>query len=315
MAQEAKILQTFHHYGMCDASAAVALSPDIFVVANDEDNFLKVYRNDTSGTYLERLDIAAYMKDDIPLKESDLEGASEIDGTIFWITSHGRNKKGKRQESRYHFFANQIHLENGQYVHRQIDSAYTNLLKDMWSDPRLKKYDLKKAAELPPKDAGGLNIEGLSATPDKRLLIGFRNPIPGDKALLVPLQNPFEIIRGKKAVLGEAITMPLGGLGVRSIEYWPARKIYLIMAGPFHSDAGENFRLYRWSGDPAREPEMYEGLDLKELNVESIIIYPDRHDRIQLLSDDGGAKRGKKQCKDLPDGNKNKYFRSIWVAL
>jgi hypothetical protein len=33
---------------------------------------------------------------------------------------------------------------------------------------------------------GGLNIEGLAATPDGQLLIGFRNPLSEGKALLLP---------------------------------------------------------------------------------------------------------------------------------
>lgn len=31
------------HFGMCDASVAVALSSSTFIAANDEDNVLRVY--------------------------------------------------------------------------------------------------------------------------------------------------------------------------------------------------------------------------------------------------------------------------------
>lgn len=315
MSQEVKILREFRHYGMCDASAAVALSPNTFAVANDEDNFIRVYRSDSSGAYLAALDVSGYMKEELALKESDLEGAAMIDESIFWITSHGRNKKGKHREARHHFFANRIHLENGQYTHRQIDSAYTGLLEDILSDLRYSQYGLEEAAKLAPKDSGGLNIEGLAATPDKRLLIGFRNPVPAEKALLVPLENPFEVLRGEKAILGDPMELPLGNLGIRSIAYWPARGFYLIVGGPHHSDSGENFRLFRWSGDPARTPAPVEGIDLKGFNIEAVVIYPDKADRVQLLSDDGALKRGKKQCKKLPDNSREKYFRSIWVEL
>jgi len=315
MSQQAKILQEFRHHGMCDASAAVALSPNTFAVANDEDNFIRIYRSDSSGASLTALDISGYMKEETSQKESDLEGAAEIEETVFWITSHGRNKKGKLQESRYHFFANRISLEKGRYAHRQIDSAYTGLLADILSDPRFSRYGLEEAAKLAPKDSGGLNIEGLAATPDKRLLLGFRNPVQAEKALLIPLENPFEVLQGKRAILGDPMELPLGNLGIRSIEYWPARGFYLIVGGPHHSDSGENFRLFRWSGDPARAPAPVDGIDLKGFNIEAVLIYPDKNDRVQLLSDDGALKRGKKQCKKLPDKSREKYFRSIWVAL
>lgn len=315
MGQQAKILQELRHYGICDASAAVALSPNTFAVANDEDNFIRVYRSDSSGVYLAALDISGYMKEAIAHKESDLEGAAEIDGAIFWITSHGRNKKGKEQESRRHFFANQIALENGQYAHRQIGNAYTALLMDILSDPRYSQYGLEEASKLAPKAPGGLNIEGLAATPDKRLWIGFRSPIPRGNALLIPLENPFAVLQGEKARLGNPIVLPLGNSGIRSMAYWPARGFYLIVAGPYNSDGGENFRLFRWSGDPARVPEALQGLELKGFNLEAVLIYPDKNDRVQLLSDDGAQKRGKKECKKLPDKSREKYFRSIWVAL
>jgi hypothetical protein len=37
------------YLGMCDASAAVSLNAELFVVANDEDNALRVYRRQPGG--------------------------------------------------------------------------------------------------------------------------------------------------------------------------------------------------------------------------------------------------------------------------
>jgi hypothetical protein len=51
-----------------------------------------------------------------------------------------------------------------------------------------------------------------------------RNPIPGKRALLVPLENPEEVVDGRAAKLGTPILLPLGGLGVRNIEYFEARR-------------------------------------------------------------------------------------------
>jgi hypothetical protein len=116
----------------------------------------------------------------------------------------------------------------------------------MFQDERLKKYELEKAEKLAPKEEGGLNIEGLTATPNGELLIGFRNPIPGGKALILPLTNPLDLIQKPEtevnAIFGEPIELDLGGLGIRSIEYWQVYQVYLIIAGAY--DGSDQFALY-----------------------------------------------------------------------
>ena len=223
-------MQTLKHYGMCDASAAIALDSETFAVANDEDNFIKIYRARTSGKFITAIDISGYLNGRSSSKEADIEAAAELDGVIFWITSHGRNRKARRQESRYHFFANRMRSTGDRVLHEQIGRSCTHLLEDMLADKRLRKFDLKAAAKIPPKEKGGLNIEGLAATPDGKLLIGFRNPIVKKRALLLPLMNPFAVLQGDAAVFGEAFELDLDGLGVRSIDYWPGRDLYVIAA-------------------------------------------------------------------------------------
>ncbi len=80
--------------------------------------------------------------------------------------------------------------------------------------PGLRSFHLESAAQLTPKSRGALNIEGLCATPDQPLVIGFRNPIPQGKALLVPLLNPDEVIGGRPAQLGEPKQLDRNGLGI-----------------------------------------------------------------------------------------------------
>lgn len=97
------------------------------------------------------------------------------------------------------------------------------MFRDILEDSRLDQFNLKEAETKAPKAEGGLNIEGLTATPEGELLIGFRNPIPDGKALLLPLKNPSDLVKNPdtaKAIFGEPITLDLGGLGIRSIEYW-----------------------------------------------------------------------------------------------
>lgn len=181
------------HNGICDASGAVALDEHHFVVANDEDNILKVYRSDRSGGPVSGIsgrDINDYFDNNPDNSEVDIEGAAQFGGMIYWITSHGRNKEGKPRPERRQFFANKLSQDDGEKRFKQLGRSYTRLVDDMLKDRRLQRYRLEAAEKLPPKAKGGLNIEGLAATPDQELLIGFRNPIPEGKALVLVLTNP-----------------------------------------------------------------------------------------------------------------------------
>src|SRR5205823_3592182 len=144
--------------------------------------------------------------------ESDLEGAAKIGNRAFWISSHGRNKDGKFRPNRDRFFATDIKLVNGEVTLAPVGRPYKTWLDDLIGDPRFAAFHFAGAATHAPKASGGLNIEGLSATSEGHLLIGFRNPIPKGKALLIPLVNPNDVIAGKRPVFGSAIQLDLGGL-------------------------------------------------------------------------------------------------------
>ena len=62
--------------GVCSASAAVALSERLFVVANDEDNVLRIYDNNKPGPPVESLDVSAFLQVDRKSPETDLEAAA-----------------------------------------------------------------------------------------------------------------------------------------------------------------------------------------------------------------------------------------------
>jgi hypothetical protein len=96
------------HHGICDASGSVALDDNRFIVANDEDNLLRVYSADESGHSLAIIDINDYFPNNPKKKEVDIEAATELNGNICWITSHGRNKDKERKPRRHQFFANKI---------------------------------------------------------------------------------------------------------------------------------------------------------------------------------------------------------------
>ena len=301
------------HSGMCDASAAIPISPTLFAVANDEDNTLRVYKRDESGETIYSQDISSFLQIDKDHPEADIEGATLIGNRIYWITSHGANKVGKDRPNRRRFFATDIEINGINVNLKPVGTAFLGLVKALEDFPELKDYHLGKAAKEAPESKNGLNIEGLTKTPQGNLLIGFRNPIPNGKALLVPLENPQELIDGKeKPKLGKAILLALGGSGIRSIEYSDVKKAYFIIAGPY--DDNDGFQLYQWSGNPTEAPGLINGVDFQGLHPEALVVYPEEKTRIQILSDDGSELIKGEECKDLKKPQ-DKGFRSIWVNL
>jgi hypothetical protein len=292
------------YLGPCDASAAVALDADDFVVANDEVNTLYVYRRGQRQA-LATLPLATFL-DTADEGEADIEGAAAVGTRIYWITSHGRNGKGKPQPSRRRFFATEIGPGDPPML-KPVGIPYFDLLGDLEANEALKTYKLAKAAELAAEAEGGFNIEGLAATPDGRLLIGFRNPLARGRALIVPLETPADLIEGKHARFGGPVELDLGGRGIRSIELIGSS--YLIVAGPI-ADAG-TFALYRWSGKPGDAARPIEGVALGALRPEGLFAIPGEN-RVQLISDDGGITTDGVECKKLPEGRQS--FRSLIVA-
>jgi hypothetical protein len=290
--------------GLCDASAAAVVGAAHFVVADDESNVLRIYRRGKESPVSE-VDLSEFLGatgDD----ETDIEGAAGIGNRTFWISSHGANKNGKERPSRRKFFATEAKDGSTPSV-APIGMRYDDLLKDMLMTPSLKKYGLDAASKRPPKSEGGLSIEGLAATGRRTLLIGFRNPVPGKTALIVPLENPNDVILGKSAIFGSPIELDLGGLGIRSLEW--VGSDYYIVAGAFGE--GKEFAIYKWSGSATAMPKRMTKPDLTGLNPEALFLNQEK--MLQLLSDDGSETRDGTHCKDLKKGQQS--FRSISVQL
>src|SRR5260221_3952592 len=189
------------YYGMCDASAAVALNKDLFAVANDEDNSIRVYRTHEPGLPVRSFNLSLFLGVESKRPETDLEGAAWLGDRIFWITSHGRNHEGKYRRNRHYFFATRWNEAEQRLT--PVGKPYQNLLVDLSRERRLKQFKLGAASALAPKLPGALNIEALCATPDQHILIGFRNPIPPGQALIVPLLNPNDLLDGQRAQFGD----------------------------------------------------------------------------------------------------------------
>ena len=304
--------------GMCDASAAAPLGNLGFVVANDEDNHLRVYRRGQGGKAITSFDMTSHLLPDVERPESDIEGCTWLNRRMYWITSHGRNRKAEARESRARLFATRMAKVDGRMTMLADGVPYYDLLDDLLAAPHLQRFELEKAAKRAPKDKDGLNIEGLAATPRGELWIGFRNPIHKGKAIIVPLLNPEEALEltadaslsGQRAKVGFPIELDLHGMGIRSIEYVAYLDEYLILAGP---RSGGDVSLYRWSGERHEPPQIVEGINFGSLTPEAFVVYRDGDKTsLQFFSDDGTRKIHGVDCKTLEDPAMRRFRTMVW---
>jgi len=295
------------YQGMCDASAGVALNDEWFVVANDEDNVLRLYSRLAPGGPQATLKLARFLRLTRGKRETDLEGGAWLGDRIYWITSHGCDAAGQPAANRRRFFATSVRWAGTTPALQFVGTPCSTLLEQLAADLRLAPFGLAAAATHAPKDPGALNIEGLCATPDGHLLIGFRNPVPHGQALLVPLLNPAEVVAGAPARFSDPLQLDLGGLGIRDLLWLNHR--YLLIAGAYHG--GGEMRLYEWAGDvtPAR---WIPSADFGDTTPEALLVFPGdaAADRLTLLSDDGTRLIGCTECKRLKSA-RLRQFRAL----
>ncbi len=344
--------------GPCDASAAVAVDATRFLVANNEDSVIRLYRHaDASSNTLAPLaeyDMREFLGADAEHPGTDIEGATRDGLRIYWITSHGRDSEGKTNSSRYRFWATELKLSgaseaketaslknstklkdtaNSKAAANEKDASnakdanvkdkdtvkletigkpYTKLADDLAADKNYARYRLKEAMSLGKREPGTFNIEGLAATPDGRMLIGLRGPPAAGRAILITLENPAEVVeQGVAPKFGPPIELAGGG-GIRGLEYWPARKQYVMLFGPTRKGEKIPFQIALWSGKPKDQPRMLDGLSLGDMHPETVVVY-DHPKRVQIISDDGNRSAGARDCKELdPDEQR---FRSVWLQV
>lgn len=292
--------------GMSDASAAVALSRKMFIVADDENNMLRVYKIESNSAPVFSYDLTSFLGIAPKHPEADIEAATMVGERIYWITSHGRNKDGKMRPNRYRFFATSVKVKDQSISISPVGTPCQTLVQELVRTESMCKLDLQRATrfsatnlkekertKLAPKKQG-LNIEGLCASPDgKTIYIGFRNPRPRSvatgrgQALVVALNNPSQVIeKAEEPIFGEPILWDLGGLGIRSMEYSHFYEAYFIVAGPH--DGQSRFALYRWSGKKDTPPILVREIDTdkSKFTPEALVVF-DNSDSFWLLSDDG----------------------------
>lgn len=192
---------------------------------------------------------------DIATSIVDLEGIT-TDGEYFYVVGSQSKSKGADQAGLARF---------------KFDAA-TQRAAGTEAASGLKKFLADNVAELrglenTKYNDGGINVEGIAWDPvNKRLLLGLRSPVVDGNALVVPLK-----LRDPKGALSfdnldvegrKAIRLPLGGAGIRSIEYDEARKAFFLIGGAGPNSEKMNFKTWEWSGNDAtpmlREMETFD---------------------------------------------------------
>lgn len=304
IAGRAELSNLQEYSRMCDASAAVALDAKHFAAADDEGNVLRVFKRGQSMPVRE-FDFSKFLGTK-KKAESDIEGGARIGDRIYWISSHGRDKAGKPAPDRMRFFATEV---NGIEL-KAVGKVYRGLLGNLLMDARFNKYGLHAASMLPPKEKGGLNIEGMVARGDGALLIGFRNPVPAGKALVLPLLNPADVIEGLPPKFEPMIELDLGGRGVRDLAN--AGDKFLVIAGA--RDGRNEFALFHWDAKTNSPSQMESQLGI--LNPEAIFRFAEDPAGVyQILSDDGALKVGDKDCKKLKEPFRKFRAAQLTVTL
>ncbi|MEU3773881.1 hypothetical protein AB0F11_11880 [Streptomyces sp. NPDC032472] len=318
---------TRYFTGASDTSAAVDVGGGYAVVADDENNVLRLYDRYRSGAPVRTWDFSSQLG---VTKEVDIEGATRIGDTIYWTGSLGNNKDGEYKAPRNTVFTTTV-SGSGPGTKLAYGRSYKKLRDDLvaWDVANGNRYGFAAgtAAGEAPKQIDGFNAEGLEFAPGSTTTayLGFRAPlapaVPGGKALLVPVTNFDQVLAaGAKAVFGAGIELDLGGLSVRDIRKNAAGQ-YLILAGSWAADDNTDpYALYQWDGVPGHAP--VKRLDLPTADPggwEAIAEVPDLSvagARVQLVTDSGSADLygDGVEAKDLahPEWKKS---RTVWFTL
>jgi len=180
----------------------------------------------------------------------DLEGIT-TDGDNFYVVGSQSKPKGSDHVGlvRFRYDAQQQRVEGAESI------------------SGLKRFLAENVAELrgmgdKSYKSGGINIEGAAWDPQKnRLLLGLRSPVINGHALVAPLKmrdprGPFAL-SNFEVEDAKAIRLPLGGAGVRSIEYDGHSKAFQILTGAAANGEKTDFKLWEWNGD-SNQPTLRE---------------------------------------------------------
>jgi Protein of unknown function (DUF3616) len=273
-----------------EPSAIQQLPDGRFLVVEDEKNhsFSLLTLTANGDVSSKSLGPAWFHGGDPIWKLDDLEGLTcDSAGYLYAITSHSRDDDGDEQKGREKIA--RFRIEKDKVIEPVVVSGLKRALTDA--------HPVLAAAALVPdaKSGTGLNIETLEITPDgQRLLIGFRSPLQGTRAIIASLENTAAVFDAGAApqISNTLQTLDLGGHGIRGMSYVAALNGYLVISGPA-SRADAAFGLWFWNGQadvPARRVTVPGLVDLERAEGVCPAVI-NGVAKIIIVSDDGNRKQ------------------------
>ena len=274
--------------GVYEPSAVQQLPDGKLLIAEDEPNHaFSIVSIDPSGRFVEDEALDTRVITGFKRRLSDLEAlARDDEGFIYALTSHSRTRKGNRSPDREHLM--RFKIQDGNVLGL---TSYDNLTQVLETDHKL--HDLIRERTKAEVSFEEINIEGMAFDPvKKRLVLGFRDPEFNNMALVAFISNPkdgFE--RNAKPEFDEVAILDIDGGGIRSINYDPVLKNYVI-ANEVKDENGQKFsQLWTWSGNPTDEPQKISLPNLQHItNVEAVdSITVNGKPQMILMGDEGNA--------------------------
>lgn len=232
------------------------------IVPVGESSFLVVDNNDNEALY--ELSVDAEGRKSGPLVRRPLDGIgpgqiddmealtlAEQNGRRFVIATTSLHRKTSKKQGDY--------SDKPSGLLRIAVNADGSLTADLLSDFRSWfSQNVKEVgnSDMLEPDEGGLNVEGLAWDPTSgSLIFGVRTPLSREnKPIVVPVRvsdlgGPWD---ASNLQVQPAVQLEIENAGdrqgVRSIEYDPSRKDFLVVVGNATSLSDAPFQLYRWAG-------------------------------------------------------------------
>lgn len=274
--------------GVFEPSAVQQLPDGKLLIAEDEPNHaFSIISIDKTGRFVEDEALDTRVITGFKRRLSDLEAlARDDEGFIYALTSHSRTRKGNRSPDHEHLM--RFKIQDGNVLGL---TSYDNLTQVLETDHKL--HDLIRERTKAEVSFEEINIEGMAFDPvKKRLVLGFCDPEFNNMALVAFISNPKDVFeRNAKPEFDEVAVIDIDGGGIRSLNYDPVLKTYVI-ANEVKDENGQKFsQLWTWSGNPTDEPQKISLPNLQHItNVEAVdSITVNGKPQMILMGDEGNA--------------------------